>query len=44
MWFSIAIAHGARTTAIEEVEERMSAAEFEESARLTKEWIAAHPA
>ena len=43
MWFSISVAHGARLTVMEKLEERMSAAELEESARLTKEWITAHP-
>jgi len=43
MWFSISIAHGARLTVMEKLEEKMTTAELDESARLTKEWVAAHP-
>ena len=45
MWLSIALENGGRSATItkKKVEPKMTEAELLESARLTKDWIAAHP-
>jgi len=46
MWFSIADVHGVKSVRLKvmkKLEDKMSPAELNESARLTKEWVAAHP-